>query len=207
MTIFLVHSTNPCDLQITQTCRPWDKIRSDWNSQVPLRPNTGGFFSLSSLEGSRKGHPITGLWELRVTSAPNPLLWYADHAELQAPEQVESEAFSELLPAAQRQPLQQKFSCPKSPPQSVINQGRLTLTTGERTRHWYHINCHKLSLSPRSSSKGPFTFLKNHLLSSKRPMCPSSFPMKMVFKPEFYGRLLSPYFSPGISHIHLWDRC
>lgn len=45
--------------------------------------------------------------------------------------------------------------------------------------------CHKRFTPPICSSKDPFVFPKRHLLSSKKPIFPFSFSIKMMFKLEF----------------------
>lgn len=66
-------------------------------------------------------------------------------------------------------------------PRSFINQGRLTLITGEKfqksTPHSSKL-CHQRSHLPSIS-------LEAHLLSPKKPHSPSFFPTKVVLKPEF----------------------
>lgn len=58
------------------------------------------------------------------------VIWGCRHLE----KQMQGKAFSELPSSASRQILQKELSCHKSPPGSVVNQGGLTLVTGEDTR-------------------------------------------------------------------------
>ena len=59
-------------------------------------------------------------------------------------------------------------------------------------------------IPPICSSKGPFIFPKNHLLSPKLSISPCPFPVKLVSKPEFQATSRSYSLSPGyLSHIHV----
>ena len=71
-------------------------------------------------------------------------------------------------------------------PESLINQGRLSLIKGEETRSPHHTqtNCYKLSYLPPILLKAHLPFLKI-IYSLLRGLCPfSPSPIKMVFKPE-----------------------
>lgn len=123
----------------------------------------------------------------------NMPLWHVDYFELSALEkqQIQGDKYWEFLLNSQSLPID-GFSKSNSVvinslPRSCINQGKLTHVTGKETRNDITPRplCHKLFTPPIYSSKDPFVFPKRHLLSSKKPIFPFSFSIKMMFKLEF----------------------
>lgn len=150
---------------------------------------TRGFTIHSRPKSSIKWHPKMWLWEFRTCHpkiyhfAISIILWCGLLKD------------SKCRWGFPQSPLIfQKVDSPKGTQLSSVafpefhQLGKIKILSQERSLEVDTTHRHTLPqtiITPIYSSKGPFIFYPNHLLSHKRPTSLSPFPVKMVFHPEF----------------------